>query len=97
MGKTVWGGFSGPAKITYTLFGMLLGGFNSKKWSDGQRKKLFIINAVEAPILLKEDYHLLLRLRVPMGENSNFDKYGTKEGIFYETEKCRAGRLLRIY
>ena len=62
------GGFLEPAKIAFTFQGVLLGGSNSEKSGGHQKKKFLINNAVEALILLKEDYQFLLRLCIPMGK-----------------------------
>ena len=44
--------------------GGLLGDSNAEKWSDHQKKKVFINKSVEALIPLKEGYQGLLKLRV---------------------------------
>ena len=54
MGKAPQGGFLEPAKMWYTVQGVLLGGLNSEKSCGHQKKKFFINNSVEALILLKE-------------------------------------------
>ena len=57
-----------------------------EKWGGRQKKKFVINNIIEALILLKEDYQFLLRLHVAFGGKAGRPP---KEGIFYETEKCR--------
>ena len=62
------------------LEGFLLGDSNAEKWSDHQKKKLFINKSVEALIPLKEGYQGLLKQGLPWGvfqqgqKNGNFQK-----------------------
>ena len=75
---------------------MLLEGSNSEKWGGHQKKKFFINYVIEALIqlILIKSYCVYLLGGVPV-----LGKVGRppKEGIFYETDKRRTGRLLQIY